>query len=133
MILPFVLLLAAADLNGIWNGYILNRQGDKIDVSMKLTQTGNLIGGKLYGDYKSSPVVEGLVVGDTVNFVVLAEEQQGNQINESRIRFEGKFVNDNELLLNRQRERSSSAGNAGNAATKATPDPKVEIRLKRLL
>ncbi|BDC47775.1 hypothetical protein F183_A00910 [Bryobacterales bacterium F-183] len=133
MLLPFALLLAAADLNGIWNGYILNRQGDKIDVNLKLTQTGNLIGGKLYGDYKSSPVIEGIVVGDTVNFVVLAEEQQGNQINESRIRFEGKFVNDNELVLNRQRERSSSAGNSGNAATKATPDPKVEIRLKRLL
>lgn len=132
LLLPLTLMLAA-DLNGIWNGYILNRQGDKIDVSMKLTQTGNLIGGKLYGDYKSSPVVEGIVVGETVNFVVLAEEQQGNQINESRIRFEGKFVNDNELLLNRQRERSSAAGNSGNAATKATPDPKVEIRLKRLL
>lgn len=132
MLLPFALLLAA-DLNGIWNGYILNRQGDKIDVSLKLTQTGNLIGGKLYGDYKSSPVVEGIVIGETVNFVVLAEEQQGNQINQTRTRFEGQFVNDNELVVNRQRERSSAAGNSGNAATKATPDPKVEIRLKRML
>ncbi len=135
-----VLLLAAsslaagaADLNGIWLGYMLNKNGDKVDVSMKLTQTGGKVGGKLYGDYKSNPVVEGVVNGDEVDFVVLASEQAGNQINDSRLRFKGKFVSENELELTRQRESTRNIGNSGNSATTEKPAPSQLVKMKRLL
>ena len=70
-------LILAADLNGIWTGYILNKNGDRIDTSIQLTQdaTGR-IGGKVYGDYRSNPVVEGQVNGEEVTFFVQAQEQE---------------------------------------------------------
>ncbi len=126
-------LSVAADLNGIWLGHMVRPNGDKIDISMKLTQTGDRIGGKLYGDFRSNPVVEGTVTGDEVTFVVLATEQAGNEINQSRLKFTGRFVNANELELTRERESVRSASNAGNSATTATPPPKQAVKLKRLL
>jgi hypothetical protein len=124
----------AADLNGIWVGYTTARNGDRVDVTLKLTAdaTGK-IGGKLYGDYKSNPVTEGTVSGDDVNFLVVASEQAGNQINDSRIRFTGKFLNEHELELTRERESTSNAGNKGDSTTNTKPQPKTVIKFKRLI
>lgn len=133
MLSAALFLAVAADLNGIWLGYTVRPNGDKLDISMKLTQTGDRIGGKVYGDYRSNPVVEGTVAGDEVTFIVLATEQAGNEINQSRLKFAGKFVNANELELTRERESVRSASNAGNPATTATPPPKQVVKLKRLL
>ena len=128
-----IFLIVAADLNGIWTGYTTNRNGDRIDTSIKLTQdAAGRIGGKVYGDYKSSPVVEGTVSGDEVTFLVQAQEQAGNQINDSRLKFTGKFVGPDELELTRERVSLSNAGNAGNSATTAAPGPKTVLKLRRL-
>jgi len=134
MLISALLLYSAADLNGMWLGYMLNRRGDKVDVSFKLTvDAAGKVTGKQYGDYRSSPVVEGTVLGNDVNFIVLATEQSGNEIHQSRLRFSGKFVSDNEIELNRERESVRAVGNSGNANTKAEPPPKQAVKLKRLL
>ena len=76
--------LVAGELSGIWMGQYPARNGDPIDIAFKFTQEGESLNGKLYGDYRSTPVVEGKVTGDQVSFVVIAQEQAGNQINETR-------------------------------------------------
>ena len=76
--------MIAADLSGIWMGQIPTRNGEMQDVEFKLVQTGDTLEGKLYGDYRSSPIREGKVTGDQVSFVVISQEQAGNQINDTR-------------------------------------------------
>lgn len=111
-----VLIAASAqaqDLTGIWVGSIqLGRQGPQ-DIAFQLVQKGSAISGKLYGDYKSSPIIEGKVENGEINFVVLTQEQAGNQINETRLRFLGCLRSSGELELTRERERSVNAGNSG--------------------
>jgi hypothetical protein len=92
----------AADVTGIWVGQMPTRNGETVDIAFQFTQNGTKISGKLYGDYKSSPIVEGLIAGDLVTFVVLAQEQAGNQINDSRLRFTGA-LKDGEIELTRER------------------------------
>ena len=87
--------------------------------------------GKLYGDYKSSPIVEGIVAGELVTFVVLAEEQAGNQINDSRLRFTGSLKS-GEVELTRERESSLNAGNKGTSQTRPGQGQTQTFRLKRL-
>jgi hypothetical protein len=122
----------AADLSGIWVGQVPTRNGETADIAFEFSQTGTKLSGKLYGDYKSSPIVEGIVAGDLVTFVVLAEEQAGNQINNSRLRFTGS-LKDGEVELTRERESMKNAGNSGGAQTRADRGPKATFKLKRLV
>ncbi|HUQ91681.1 MAG TPA: hypothetical protein VM120_08365 [Bryobacteraceae bacterium] len=124
--------LVAADIAGIWVGQIPVRNGEFLDVAFKFTQTGTVLGGKQYGDYRSSPITEGRIFGDQITFVVLSAEQNGNQINESRLRFTG-VLKDGQLELTRERESSRNAGNGGDSQTKAEAGPKLTLRLKRLI
>ncbi len=125
-----VLTMSAADLTGIWTGQIPGRRGDLLDIAFQLKHTGNQLTGKLYGDYQSTPISEGIVAGDLVTFVVVGAEQAGNQINRSRLRFTGRFV-DGELELTRDRESSADAFNGANVQSR--PAPKPSFRLKRML
>src|SRR5580692_583439 len=104
--------LAGSDLSGIWVGQIPNRNGDLLDIAFKLTQDGANLSGKLYGDYGSSPIVKGSVDGDQILFIVVSPEQNGNQINSSRLRFTG-HIDGSEIELTRERESSTNAGNSG--------------------
>lgn len=123
--------LAAADLSGIWVGSVPQRNGASVDIAFEFVQSGTKLSGKLYGDYRSSPIVEGIVAGELITFVVLAEEQAGNQINDTRLRFTGSLKN-GELELTRERESVVNAGNKGNAQTRTGPQPKQTFRIKRL-
>jgi hypothetical protein len=131
---PLLLLFAttaiAADLSGIWIGKISSRNGELQDVSFQFVQKGGKLTGKLYGDYKSSRIVEGTVDEYGINFVVITEEQAGNQINETRLRFTG-CMKSGELELTRERERSVNAGNSGGAQVRE--GPKQTLWLKKLL
>jgi hypothetical protein len=127
----FCVALHAADLTGIWVGQVPTRNGESLDIAFQLTQSGTKLSGKLYGDYRSSPIVEGIVAGDLITFVVLAAEQAGNQINDTRLRFTGS-LKDGEIELTRERESVVNAGNKGSAQTKAGPSPKQTFRLKKL-
>jgi hypothetical protein len=122
--------LAAADLSGIWIGRIPGRNGELQDIAFQLRQTGAKLDGKLYGDYQSSPIVEGTVAGPLVTFVVSGSEQAGNQINETRTRFTGKLEN-GEIELLRERERSHNAGNSG-AVEQRRNSSRQAFKLKRL-
>ena len=121
----------AADLTGIWVGQVPARNGEFTDIAFQFTQSGTKLSGKLYGDYRSSPIIEGIVAGDLVTFVVAATEQAGNQINDSRLRFTGSLKS-GEVELTRERENSTNAGNGGGAQTRAGNGPAQTFRLKKL-
>jgi hypothetical protein len=111
-LLPLCTCLCGADLSGIWTGQIPTRNNEKLDIAFQLKQNGTTLSGKLYGDYKSTPIVEGKVNGDQIVFVVITSEQAGNQINETRLKFTGT-LKDGEIELTRERESSTNAGNGG--------------------
>ena len=122
--------LAAADLTGIWVGRIPGRNGEMQDIAFQFRQRGAKLDGKLYGDYQSSPIVQGTVAGPLVTFVVSGSEQAGNQINETKTRFTGKFEN-GEIELLRERESSHNAGNSG-AVEQRRNTPRQAFKVKRL-
>ena len=82
----------------------------------------------MYGDYESTPLT-GTVVGELVTFIVNAQEQAGNQINDTRLRFTGR-LKDGELELFRERESSTNAGDGGLVQIKN--NTKQTLHLKRL-
>ena len=122
--------LAAADLTGIWVGQIPGRNGAMQDIAFRFTQKADKLEGKLYGDYKSTPLLESHLNGSEVTFILVAQEQAGNQINNTRFRFTGRLV-DGELELTRERESSTNAGNGGRVQFRE--NTKQTFRLKRLL
>ena len=130
LLLLLVSPLAAADLTGIWVGRIPGRNGELQDIAFQFLQTGAKLEGKLYGDYQSSPIVQGTVAGPLVTFVVSGAEQSGNQINETQTRFTGKLEN-GEIELLRERESSHNAGNSG-AVEQRRNTPRQSFTLKRL-
>jgi hypothetical protein len=108
----------AADFSGTWIGEIPpQNNSQRIHVAQQvaflLVQNGATLAGKLYGDYDSSPIIEGKVSGDSIDFVVVTQEQQGNQINQSRLHFTGALQADGTIQLSRVRENSTNAGNGG--------------------
>jgi hypothetical protein len=127
-----ILLLSAsslfgADLAGIWTGQIVGRNGDIQDVAFKFTQTGSTLTGKLYGEYQSAAIIEGKISGDQLDFVVVAQEQNGNQISDSRFHFTGT-LKPGEIELTRERQGSTNAGDGGTFETRN--NGKLTIRLK---
>jgi hypothetical protein len=127
----FAAVCFGADFTGIWTGQLPGRNGgDPVDVAFKLEQKGTAITGKQYGDYRSSPIVEGSAAGDQAVFVVVASEQAGNQINETRIRYTAVFK-DGGLEVTRQRESSTNAGNKGGVQSRGG-DGRATLTLRRL-
>jgi hypothetical protein len=128
-----LLLLApalwAADITGIWTGQVNVRDDVYQDVAFKLVQKGDALEGKMYGDFNSTPLREGKVTGEMVEFVVETAEQAGNQVNTTRLRFSGQFK-DGRLELTRVRERSVNAGNSGGAQIRNNAP--LPFTLKRL-
>lgn len=133
-LVPLFLLPAFALLGseaaGIWVGQIPGRNGEMQDIAFKFSRQGETLGGKLYGDYQSTPIAEGKVSEDRISFLVIAPEQAGNQINQTRLRFTGTLTG-NEMELTRDREGSTNAGNGGGVQFKGSP--KLTFHLKRLL
>jgi hypothetical protein len=125
----FALTVSAADFSGIWLGQIPTRNGEMQDVAFQFTQSGAKLSGKMYGDYQSAPITNGVVAGDLVTFIVVAEEQAGNQINQTRLRFSGTLKNGAIELL-RERESSTNAGNGGGVQFRG--NTKATLTLKRL-
>jgi hypothetical protein len=130
--------LPAADFGGTWLGRIATTlssgapDGAFQEVAFKLIQKGSALEGKLYGVYQSSPITEGKISGDEISFAVIAPEQQGNQIVETKLRFTGRFNKDGEIEMTRVRESSTNAGNSG-AFSYRVDNTKQTFRLKRLL
>jgi hypothetical protein len=129
-LLPLCTCLCAADLSGIWTGQIPTRNNEKLDIAFQLKQDGTSLSGKLYGDYKSTPIVEGKVNGAQIVFFVITSEQSGNQINETRWKFTGT-MKDGEIELTRERESSTNAGNGG--VVQLRGNASTTFRLRRLI
>jgi hypothetical protein len=119
--------LLAADLSGIWIGQIPVRKGDPRDIAFKFTQNGSRLSGKIYGDYKSSPIVEGTVSGDQITFVIATQEQAGNQTNDVNLIFKG-VIKGEQIELTRERE-----GPPVGESNPANSEFKPAFTLKRLL
>ncbi|HZO52941.1 MAG TPA: hypothetical protein VFB63_09500 [Bryobacteraceae bacterium] len=123
--------LGAADLSGTWIGRVPGRNNTFTDIAFQLEQSGARLTGKVYGDYRSSPILKGTVAGDLVTFTVATVEQAGNEINDSVVRFTGKLV-DGELELSRDRESSTRAGSGGGVQIRPGT-ARVTFRLKKLM
>ena len=119
----------ALDLTGVWVGQLPGRNGQSRDMAFQFIQKGNTLTGKQYGDYQSSRIVEGKVTDGEVMFIVVSQEQNGNQIDDTKIRFTGCMQN-GELELSRERESATNAGNGGVVAIKGATTQ--SFRLKRL-
>ena len=126
----FAPVLFSADFTGIWTGQLPGRNGrEPVDIAFKLEQKGAVITGKQYGDYRSSPIVEGSVTGEEAVFVIVVSEQAGNQINETRVRYSAVFK-DGEIEVTRQREGATNAANKGTVQFRG--DSKQTFKLRRL-
>ena len=119
----------AADFNGTWIGKIELRAGATEDVAFQFVQKGAVLSGKQYGDFESTPIVKGTVSGDLVMFVLVRQEQSGNEINQTNIRFVGRMVGQ-EIELTREREASMRSGSG--AAAAPSKNPRQTLRLKKL-
>jgi hypothetical protein len=124
-----VFTLLGADFTGIWIGEVPVRNGTQ-DVAFKITQKDTTVTGKLYGDFRSTPILEGVAAGEEIIFVVVAEEQAGNQINQTRLRFTGT-LKDGVIEMTRERETATNAGNGG--VVQFRGNTKTTFRLRRLL
>ena len=136
MIGLFAAKVSAADFAGTWIGEIppqsnSHRLNVAQQVAFLLVQNGATLTGKLYGDYDSAPIIEGKASGDTIDFVVVTQEQQGNQINQSRLHFNGALQPDGTIQLSRVRENSTNAGNGGSYKGKST-NGKQSFVIRRL-
>jgi hypothetical protein len=110
--------LPAADFSGTWLGEVpFPFNGELLrltqQVAIKLVQNGATLSGKQYSDYDSAPVSEGKVVGDKVDFIVVAQEQVSNQISQARLHFTGTLKPDGTIEITRVRESATNAGNSG--------------------
>jgi hypothetical protein len=129
--------LPAADFAGTWLGDVpFPFNGDHLrmsqQVAIKLVQSGSGLTGKLYGEYESSPIIDGKVSGDTVDFVVVAQEQQSNQITETRMHFTGTLQKDGSIEVVRVRESATNAGNSGDYKSNKAANNKQTFVLKRI-
>ena len=130
--------LPAADFGGTWMGRSPTtlatggNRGTFQEVAFKFIQNGTTLEGKLYGDYQSSPIIEGKVSGDEITFIVVAPEQQGNSIVETRLRYTGVINKDGEIELTRIRESATNAAN-GSVYKYKVENSKQTFHLKRLL
>ncbi|HWD99237.1 MAG TPA: hypothetical protein VG345_09375 [Bryobacteraceae bacterium] len=114
----------AADLSGIWTGQTVDRNGDPQDVSFRLTQNGDAVAGKMYGENESTPISEGKITGDTIRFVVVTE--LNGQVN--RTVYSGHILNAEGTQIEVTREREGRPAN-----TQKTPQKKEPpIRLHRV-
>lgn len=126
----FATCLYAEDFSGIWTGQIPTRNNETQEISFQFIQEGSKVSGKLYGDYRSMPVIEGKISGNVIAFIVPSQEQAGNQINETRFRFSGRMV-DGKIELTRERETARNAGNGGNVQFKGST--RTSFTLKKLI
>ena len=53
---------------------------------------------------EGAPIIEGKVSGETVDFIVIAQEQQSNQITQSRLHFTGTLQKDGTIEITRKRD-----------------------------
>jgi len=124
----FTLTLSAADLSGIWNGQVTDRNGDVTDVSFRFAQKGEELTGKMYGDNESTPITAAKISGNQVTFTVTTE--LNGQISEfvysGTVVFGGKGEGD-QIQLTRKR----IGGNPTGANAKGR-NQNQSIQLKRV-
>jgi len=130
--------LPAADIAGTWLGQIPtttatgDARGTFQQVAFQFVQSGAKLTGKLYGDFESAPIIEGKVTDDQIEFVVIAQEQQGNQIVATKLRFTGSVKKDGDIEITRVRESAINAGNGGTYNFRAD-NSKRTFSLKKIL
>lgn len=126
-LLAFAVVATAADLSGTWTGVLpQGRNGDLVDITFKITQTGDTIGGKMYRDSASAPIVDGKVTGEQIVFTVVLEEQIGNLFVLTKHVFTGT-IKGADIEVSRERVLDPKIGNAERRSNQ-----KATFLLKRL-
>jgi len=122
--------LPAAELSGIWMGSATTgRRNQVVDFAFQFTQKASELGGKMYLDYGTTPILKGVIEGEKISFEVVAREQNGNEIQESIFKFTG-VMKDGEIELTRERQEIRNAVNAAAGFVRqATP---LIVKIKRL-
>jgi hypothetical protein len=122
--------LSAVELPGFWMGSATTgRRNTVIDLAFQFTQKGSELGGKMYLDYGTAPILKGVVEGEKISFEVVAREQNGNEINDAVYKFTG-VIKDDEIELTRERQEIRGSVNAAAGFTRQnTP---LTVKIKRL-
>ena len=122
--------LAAADVSGIWLGSATTGRRNLVsDFGFQFAQKGETLTGKVYLDYGSTPILNGIVEDDKISFEIVAREQNGNEISETVFRFTG-VVKDGEIEIKRERQGIRNVLNAG--AGFARQGAELIFKIKRL-
>jgi hypothetical protein len=121
--LLFHLVLAAADVTGIWMGQVPGRGGEKQDVAFQFKQVKGSMTGVLFGDEFDLPIEDLVISGDKISFAVTTT----NYYDGRKIRFVySGTIGEKELQLTRERK-------GGPAPVAGKPqDQKQTIRLIKL-
>ena len=122
--------LPAVELPGFWMGSVASgRRNQVTDFAFQFTQKGSELGGKMYLDYGTVPILKGVVEGEKISFEVVAREQAGNEIHEAVYKFTG-VMKDDEIELTRERQELRNSVNAAVGVTRQnTP---LTVKIKRL-
>lgn len=121
----FHLLLAAADVTGIWMGQVAGRGGEKQDLAFQFKQVKGAVTGVMFGDEFDLPIEDLNISGDAISFTVTTTNYyDGRKI---KLLFSGT-IGEKELKLTRERK----AGHAPPAASGKAQDQKQVITLVKL-
>ncbi|MBM3793327.1 MAG: hypothetical protein FJW31_04520 [Acidobacteria bacterium] len=120
--------VCASDITGVWTGQLPGRNNTFTDIAFRLVQGADgEISGKMYGDYGSFKIVSGKRDGERVEFDVIASEQRGNEINDSRFKFTGTLRN-GEMELTRERQSIVKAGSGETVKVRNDSNPVVKLK-----
>lgn len=129
---PALAAPSAENLTGTWMA-LISASGRRFayNIEFQLTQKGDALSGKLYGDGFSSPIVEGSVGADgEVEFVIETREQAGNQVNIVEYRFKG-VVCDDGIEITRERAAARDAVSGASTPVRRPDDTPEEDRRRR--
>jgi hypothetical protein len=118
-------MLAAADVTGIWMGQVTARGGEKQDLAFQFKQVKGLLTGVMFGDEFDLPVEDLNISGDTITFTVATTNYYDGRKN--KFAYTGT-IGEKELQLTRERKGGQSPPPANGKG----PDQKQVIRLIKL-
>jgi hypothetical protein len=86
VMMVFLTVANAADLNGKWKGDMKTPNGDMLEINFNFQVNGEKLTGTVTNTYGEEQITEGTVKGDAISFIILAG---GGQF---KIVYKGKVV-----------------------------------------
>ncbi len=105
LLLTFLTVAWAADVDGKWTAQVPGRQGNMQETTMTLKAEGDKLTGTISGRQGDTPISDGTIKGSDVSFKVV-REFNGNKITQT---FAGKLAGD-EIKFTRTMEGGQGGG-----------------------